>query len=235
MSRQRPITPPESQPSRDANGNGHGRAAGVADPPSGVGNGDGPYWEDVSPSIDRVALARFGMVLFIVVEAMTFAGLISAFLSIRAGLHEWPPLGQPRYPLEATAINTAILLASGITLYAFRRLYNSENKAGEGKLALLLVATLALGALFVCLQGVEWVRLIDFGLTVTSSTYGSIFYVLIGFHAVHVVGAVLLLSVVTWMAISKKFPRGMASLEAVGLFWFFVVLVWPILYGVVYF
>lgn len=235
MSRQRPVIPPASQPSGDTNGNGHGRAAGVADPPTEVGNGDGSYWEDTGPSIDRIALARFGMVLFIVVEAMTFAGLISAFLSIRAGWHEWPPLGQPRYPLEATAINTAILLASGVTLYAFRRLYNSENHTGEGKLAALLVVTVALGVLFVCLQGMEWVRLIDFGLTVTSSSYGSIFYVLIGFHAIHVVCAVLLLSVVTWMAIANKFQRRMASLEAVGLFWFFVVLVWPILYGVVYF
>ena len=232
MSRQRPIKPPTP---RGANGNGHGTSAGVADPPAGVGNGDGPYWEDLGPSLDRIALVRFGIVLFIVVEAMTFAGLISAFLSIRAGWHEWPPLGQPRYPLEATAINTAILLASGITLYAFRRLYNSENKAGEGKLAALLVATVTLGALFVGLQGVEWFRLIDFGLTVTSSSYGSIFYVLIGFHAVHLVCAVLMLSVVTWKAIANKFPRRMASLEAVGLFWFFVVLVWPILYGVVYF
>ena len=232
MSRQRPIKPPTP---RGANGNGHGTPTGVADPPAGVGNEDGPYWEDLGPSLDRIALARFGMILFIVVEAMTFAGLISAFLSIRAGWDEWPPLGQPRYPLEATAINTAILLASGVTLYAFRRLYNSENHISEGKLAALLVATVALGALFVGLQGVEWFRLIDFGLTVTSSSYGSIFYVLIGFHAVHVVCAVLLLSMVTWMAIANKFPRRMASLEAVGLFWFFVVLVWPILYGVVYF
>ena len=174
--------------------------------PRRLETGTGLIGKILGPSIDRIALARFGMVLFIVVEAMTFAGLISAFLSIRAGWHEWPPLGQPRYPLEATAINTAILLASGVTLYAFRRLYNSENKVGEGKLALLLVATLALGALFVCLQGVEWVRLIDFGLTVTSSSYGSIFYVLIGFHAIHVVCAVLLLSVVTWMAICQQVP-----------------------------
>ena len=232
MSRQRPITPPSS---RGANGNGHGGSPTPADPPAAVGNGDGPYWEDTGPSLDRIALARFGIVLFIVVEAMTFAGLISAFLSIRAGWHEWPPLGQPRYPLEATAINTVILLASGVTLYAFRRMYNSENKAGEGKLALLLVSTVALGVLFVCLQGVEWVRLLGFGLTVTSSSYASIFYVLIGFHAVHVVGAVVCLSLVTWKAIANKFPPRMASLEAVGMFWFFVVLVWPILYGVVYF
>ena len=85
------------------------------------------------------------------------------------------------------------------------------------------------------LQGIEWARLIGFGLTVTSSTYGSIFYVIIGFHALHVVCGILCLGIVTWMAVAKKFPRRMASLEAVAFFWFFVVLVWPILYVVVYF
>ena len=99
----------------------------------------------------------------------------------------------------------------------------------------LLVVTLALGSLFVGLQGIEWVRLIGYGLTVTSSSYGSIFYVLIGFHAIHVLTGVLFLALVTVFAVRNRFPRGTASMEAVSLFWYFVVLVWPVLYGVVYF
>ena len=218
--------------------NGGGRQMPVIDvptPPSVAENGGSPWWEeDGRPTIDRVALARFGIILVIVVEAMTFAGLISAFLSIKASLPEWPPLDQPRFPMAATAINTAILLASGLTLLFFRRLYRQEDSTSR-QLTALLAATALLGALFVSLQGVEWARLIGYGLTLTSTSYGSIFYVIIGFHALHVVCGLLCLGVVTWVAVTSNFPRRMASLEVVAVFWFFVVLVWPILYGVVYF
>jgi len=206
----------------------------IPPPPIKDGDGDGRWWDAGAPTVDRVALVRFGMVLFIVVEAMTFAGLISAFVSIKSSLEPWPPVGQPRYPVGATAINTALLLASGLTMFLFRR---SWRRSGEafGRLTLLLLATVLLGALFVALQGVEWARLISYGLTVTSSVYGSIFYVLIGFHGVHVLSAVLWLGITCGRAVAKKFPQGMLSLEAVGIFWYFVVLVWPLLYGVVYF
>ena len=233
MSQERSFT--STPPVRGANGNGRGTAViDSAVPPVATGNGADQWWAENGPSIDRVALARFGMFLVIVVEAMTFAGLISVFLSIKASLPVWPPPDQFRYPIEATAINTAILLASGLTLFIFRRWYQRENGTAP-KLTSLLVATAVLGALFVGLQGIEWARLIGYGLTMTSSSYGSIFYVIIGFHALHVVCGVLCLGVVTWMAVASKFPPRMASLEAVAIFWFFVVLVWPILYGVVYF
>ncbi len=235
MSQKSPFIGTTSPPVTARNGDGRERLViDVPTPPSVAENGGGPWWEEDSVRIDRVALARFGMILVIVVEAMTFAGLISAFLSIKASLPEWPPLDQPRFPIEATAINTAILLASGVTLFFFRRLYREEDST-SGRLTLLLAATALLGALFVGLQGVEWARLIRFGLTVTSSSYGSIFYVIIGFHALHVVCGVLCLSAVTWMAVGRNFPRRMPSLEAVAVFWFFVVLVWPVLYAVVYF
>lgn len=203
-------------------------------PPKADGDGDGRWRYGEPPRVDRVALVRFGMILFIVVEAMTFAGLITAFLSIKSSLQPWPPVGQPRYPVEATAINTALLLASGLTMFFFRRSWR-RNDGAFGRLTLLLVATTCLGALFVALQGVEWARLINFGLTVTSSVYGSIFYVLIGFHGVHVLSAVSWLGITSGLAVAKRFPQGMLSLEAVGIFWYFVVLVWPVLYGVVYF
>ena len=203
-------------------------------PPAGMVNGGHSWQPDDQPYINRVAVARFGMVLVIVVEAMTFAGLISAFLSIRTSLDFWPPLDQPRFPVVATAINTAVLLASGVTMFLFMWRYRKPD-ASVHTLTLLLVITLALGGLFVGLQGIEWVRLIGYGLTVTSSSYGSIFYVLIGFHAIHVLTAVLCLALVTVNLLTKQFPRRSAGMEAASIFWYFVVLVWPILYGVVYF
>ena len=216
------------------NGDARHTPSDIAVPPTGMVNGGHGWQPDDSPQINGIAVARFGMVLVIVVEAMTFAGLISAFLSIRASLDFWPPLDQPRYPVVATAINTAVLLASGVTMILFMWRYRRPD-APVHTLTLLLVVTLALGGLFVGLQGIEWVRLIGYGLTVTSSSYGSIFYVLIGFHAIHVLTAVLCLAFVTVGLLTKQFPRRSAGMEAVSIFWYFVVLVWPILYGVVYF
>ena len=57
-----------------------------------------------------------GMLLFMVTEVMFFGALISAYLVIRAGLDEWPPWGQPRLPIETTAINTLVLLVSGLLM-----------------------------------------------------------------------------------------------------------------------
>ena len=216
------------------NGDARHTPSDVTIPPAGMVNGGHSWQPDDQPYINRIAVARFGMVLVIVVEALTFAGLISAFLSIRASLDFWPPLDQPRYPVVATAINTAVLLASGVTMLLFMWRYRRPDSSVH-TLTLLLVVTLALGGLFLGLQGIEWVRLIGYGLTVTSSSYGSIFYVLIGFHAIHVLTAVLCLALVTVSLLTKQFPRRSAGMEAASIFWYFVVLVWPILYGVVYF
>ena len=228
-------SPGDANPAGVRNGDARRNAApDIPDPPVGMVNGGHSWWTDDTPRVNTIALARFGMVLVIVVEAMTFAGLISAFLSIRASLDFWPPMNQPRFPVLATAINTAVLLVSGVTMLLYMSKYRKPDTSVV-TLTTLLVVTLALGGLFVGLQGIEWVRLIGYGLTVTSSSYGSIFYVLIGFHAIHVLTGVLFLALVTVFAVRNRFPRGTASMEAVSLFWYFVVLVWPVLYGVVYF
>ena len=171
-----------------------------------------------------------GMLLFVFVEVMLFAGFISAFVIIksRAVGSVWPPPNQPRLPFEETAVNTAALIASGIILLIAHRVYERGNRSVGPLLALATV----LGGVFVGLQGVEWVALIREGLTLTSSTYGSLFYTIIGAHALHAVAAIGLL-VWAWL----RMMRGKLSREAmstVSLFWYFVVLVWPFLYFQMY-
>jgi len=73
-----------------------------------------------------------GMLIFIVTEVMFFGALISAYLVIRAGLDEWPPWGQPRLPVETTAINTLALLVSGLLMLYSRKLMQ-KNKIPEGR------------------------------------------------------------------------------------------------------
>ena len=95
-----------------------------------------------------------------------------------------------------------------------------------------LAAATVLGGMFVALQGMEWLALIREGLTITSSTYGALFYTIIGAHAAHAVAAILALA---WAAL--RLGVGTLTrevLSTVAIFWYFVVLVWPFLYFVVY-
>jgi cytochrome c oxidase subunit 3 len=169
-----------------------------------------------------------GMLIFVITEAMLFAGMISGFLIIKAHAAEWPPLGQPRLPVGETAFNTAALLASGIALILANRAFNVwPNRARTP-----LLASLALGTFFVVFQGFEWLALIREGLTLTSSTHGAFFYLIVGTHALHAVAALIALAYSGWLLSQRRLRAG--TLQAVSLFWYFVVGIWPILYFQVY-
>ncbi len=171
-----------------------------------------------------------GMILFVFVEIMLFAGFISAFVIIKARAvgSVWPPPNQPRLPFEQTAINTSALVASGIVLFVAHRLFQRGNKS----IGALLAAATLLGGAFVALQGVEWLALVREGLTITSSTYGALFYTIIGAHAAHAVAAIGALAWAFGRLVRGTLTR--ETLSAVALFWYFVVLVWPFLYFQVY-
>ncbi len=179
-----------------------------------------------------------GMVFFLGTEIMFFAAFISAYLVNRANAgFTWPPPGQPRLPIEATAFNSLFLLISGVALIvAWTAL---KNKTPIHK---WLWLTLGCGTIFVLLQGAEWVRLLHFGLTVSSSLYGAFFYLIVGAHALHAAAGLLcLLSVLRQFQnqpnlLKMPFPIQMAQsfFPAAALFWGFVVLVWPIIYLTVY-
>lgn len=171
-----------------------------------------------------------GMILFIGTEVMLFAGLISAYAVVRAGMpvEAWPPPGQPRLPVAMTAFNTGLLLASGGAMWFAGR------KAKESTAAAFkpVLAALALGAGFVLLQGVEWAQLVGEGLTMQAGPYGSFFYLIVGTHALHAVIALLVLG---WAA--SRLRTGSLSehgFTALRAFWYFVVGVWPFLYWQVY-
>jgi cytochrome c oxidase subunit 3 len=169
-----------------------------------------------------------GMLIFVICEVMLFAGLISAFTILRSSALVWPPPGQPRLPLASTAFNTALLLASGALLAAAHRVFQRDRARARRPLRLAVL----LGAGFVALQGVEWVRLIHQGLTLTSSTLGSFFYLIVGMHALHAVAALALL-VYTVVRLQRGW-LAQSQLATAEVFWYFVVILWPILYGVVY-
>jgi cytochrome c oxidase subunit 3 len=173
----------------------------------------------------------FATALFVFVEVMLFAGFISAFIvaenSVMPGM--WPPPGQPRLPVASTAINTVALLLSGVALFLAHRAYRSR---GPNAARTPLVASIALGTFFVGFQGAEWLALIRQGLTLTSSQLGSYFYLIIGCHALHAVVALIVLFV-CWRAL-RAGRLGPSLFGGAQVFWYFVVLMWPVLYALVY-
>jgi len=169
-----------------------------------------------------------GMLIFVLAECMLFAGLISAFTIVRSGAAVWPPPGQPRLPLEETAINTVALLLSGVLLFVARRRYQTDR---DGAQTALLLAML-LGGFFVAFQGAEWVALISQGLTLTSSTLGGFFYLIVGMHGLHALAALAVLTY-TWSRMRRGWLAH-SQLATAEVFWYFVVGVWPLLYAVVY-
>jgi cytochrome c oxidase subunit 3 len=171
-----------------------------------------------------------GMVIFVFTEVMLFAGMVSAQTIVRSQAvgEMWPPYGQPRLPVADTALNTAALLLSGVLLVAAHLAYRKEARRAVAPALLALL----LGVFFVGAQGMEWIALLREGLTLTSSTYGSFFYLIVGTHAIHAVVAILALS---WAWFRLRSGRLTASqFGTVQVFWYFVVLVWPLLYLKVY-
>lgn len=177
-----------------------------------------------------IANGVLGMMLFVVAEAMFFAGLISSFTIVKSNaMGLWPPPGQPLLPAAETAFNTAALMLSGLGgIWVARRF-----KTHPASLPLHLGIVWGLGALFVALQGREWLALLAQGLTLRSSQLGSFFYVIVGAHGLHAAGALVALGLGWW-----KLRKGTLSYEfllTTLVFWWFVVAAWPLIYFRVYF
>lgn len=197
-------------------------------PPPGDEGEPGPAPEARPP----LSNARLGMWMLLVGETMFFGGLVAAFLVLRTGARAWPPPLQPRLPVEVTAVNTLVLLASS---YVLARALRAVRRGDARGLVGWLAGTALLGGTFLAVQGLEWVRLVRFGLTVASGAYGATFYTLIGVHGAHVLGALTWLALVLLAAARGRYSSlGHEGLVLCAMYWHFVVAVWPILYVLVY-
>src|ERR1700687_407643 len=190
------------------------------------GSGGGPPSAAWQPPISN---AQLGLLLFIAFETMIFVGLVTAYYVLRSAQLAWPPPDMPRLPIGVTEIITVMLTFSAVTM---RRTVRAGSAAG---LRSALVATAVLGVGFLGVQGSEWVRLIRQGLTLSSGSYGSIFYTLIGLHALHVVGAVVWLLAVLAITQRRGFlPQRHAGVQLCAMYWYFVCALWLVIFGVVY-
>lgn len=196
-------------------------------PPPG-GDGDGPEPAPGRP-LDNL---RVALLFFMGAESMFFAALISALFILRLGMPVWPPPLQPRLPVGVTTANTVVLLFSSVAMVLAGRALARDDRRN---LVRWLTVTAILGGIFLAVQGHEWVQLVRFGLTMSSSTYGTTFYTLIGTHALHVVGALIWLLTLLGLAAAGRVSRARGTMvRGCVLYWHFVVGLWPILFVAVY-
>jgi cytochrome c oxidase subunit 3 len=197
---------------------------------------------------------RMGMAWFIFSEVMFFAAFFGALFYERQlsvprlaeTLMLWPgfeavwptsgPKGAAFTPMAAwgvPAINTAILLSSGLTVTWAHWGLLKENR---GQLIVGLVMTVALGASFIALQAFEYVHAYtELGLTLKAGVYGATFFMLTGFHGFHVTMGTIMLAVILGRSIRGHFrPDNHFAFEAVAWYWHFVDVVWLGLFIFVY-
>jgi cytochrome c oxidase subunit 3 len=185
-----------------------------------------------TPEVPEPAVSntRLAIVIVITAESMLFAGLIGMYLVFRLS-QVWPPPDLPRLPVGVAALNTVVLFASLVPLT--RALRGARAHDATGRSGVQIAALL--GALFLTVQGVEWLRLLAHGLTPASSVYGGTFYLLIGCHGLHVLAAVIWLGV---LAVLERRARptwsSWAGLEMCTLYWYFVCGLWAVLFPLVY-
>lgn len=176
--------------------------------------------------------ARLGMWSFLASEIMLFGGLISAYVILRSGSAYMivPPKSMLSVPLAT--LNTLVLITSSVTMV----LALAAIKAGERDRYMRFIgATFGGGAIFLLIKAYEYVHKVHEGITISSNLYGSFYFTLTGLHALHVIGGMGLMAYLLWAG-----SRGYVSaenydrVEAGGLYWHFVDLVWVILFPILY-
>jgi len=173
---------------------------------------------------------RAGMIGLIIAEASLFAVFVVAYLFYMGKSLTGP---YPKDVLELPIFNTVCLLSSSLTVaFAVTALRRGQTRAS----GLWLLATIALGAIFLVGTGLEWYGLIvRHGLTIGTNLFGSTFYSLVGLHASHVTIGLVMLTLLCVFAFSGALRREhVERAELVSWYWHFVDGVWVVVFTVVY-
>ena len=164
-----------------------------------------------------------GMALFLLNEAVLFGMLIVAFVYFRAST---PTAASKNLALPAAGFLTACLIASSFTMW---------RAAATGARS-WIAGTLALGAIFLYGQGVEYLRLFARRITMSRDEFGTTFFTLTGVHALHVLVGILVLAIFLLLSARESGLRAgrRTALDAVALYWYFVDVVWIVIFLTVY-
>jgi len=184
------------------------------------------------PSLTPGNTGKLGMWIFLAGDAMTFGVGIAAYGALRWQNVNWPEPAQ-WLGITTTAVMTFILICSSVTMV---EALSGIRQGNQQKFRLFIGATILGGLMFLGMQAFEWHHLIiGEGLSIKTSLFSASFFILTGFHGMHVTGGVVYNSVLMVRGFMGRITQAKAGLvEIAGLYWHFVDLVWILIFTFVY-
>ncbi|MGH9210358.1 MAG: cytochrome c oxidase subunit 3 [Acidimicrobiales bacterium] len=179
------------------------------------------------PATSAPSTLNVGVVVWLASELMFFAGLFAAYFTLRSVNDAWPP-DDVELETARTAVATVVLVASSATMH--RAVRYAEQGQRRPSIVWLGVTSL-LGALFLTNQVVEYAQA---SFQVDDHAYGSIFYLMTGFHGLHVLGGLMFMgAAAVAIAGHSRAPTG-PTVEVCGYYWHFVDAVWVAMFTTIY-
>ncbi|CAB4618657.1 MAG: heme-copper oxidase subunit III [Actinobacteria bacterium] len=201
-----------------------------------------PLAQNTSVVINRPSATSVGTIVWLASEVMFFAGLFAMYFSLRANAPEIWANDTQILDVGFALINTLILVASSFTaqfgVFAAERMQPRATGKSPAKWGLVewFFISYVLGAIFVAGQVLEYATLVSEGVSISSNSYGSAFYITTGFHALHVTGGLIaFLLIIGRSYAAKKFGHAEATgAIVVSYYWHFVDVVWIGLFLIIY-
>ena len=170
-----------------------------------------------------------GFIIFLCSESVIFLAFFSGYAILKLSALNWLPPGVDGLEWRTPLINTAVLVSSSGTIVL------AEHFKGKEKLWLFRgfwLLTMAMGSYVLYGQAVEWSGL-QFGFT--SGTFGGTFYLLTGFHGLHVATGIFLMGLMLVKSfLPGNYVGGEQGVQATSLFWHFVDVIWIVLFLLIY-
>jgi cytochrome c oxidase subunit 3/cytochrome o ubiquinol oxidase subunit 3 len=175
---------------------------------------------------------KLGMWAFLASECLFFGALISSYLLYRSRAPEGVHTPHDVYDIPYTSVSSFVLLMSSLTMVlALAAIQRGDHR----RLRIWLLATALLGTVFIGGQVYEFTVFTHEGVNLSSSVAGTSFFVLTGFHGMHVTGGILWLLSLVGVSMRGKLPvERSLDVEIAGLYWHFVDVVWIVIFTVVY-
>ena len=191
-----------------------------------------PYIVDERPDTG-LNNVKLGIWLFLASEVMLFGGLFSTYILLRINAVDWP-FGSDILSVPIGAFNTVVLITSSVTMVLCYAALKLDDLAGYKK---YMGMTIGLAVLFLLVKAFEYYEHLAFGEVPATSTFLAIYFTLTGLHGLHIVGGVVVNGYflgpgsAMWTTSKEQFIN---RIEAAGLYWHFVDLVWIFLFPVLY-
>lgn len=178
---------------------------------------------------DVQGTSLFGFIVFLLSESVIFFSFFAGYALLKIGNPNWLPPGVEGLEINAPLINTIVLVSSSFVIYFAEEALKKEKLTA---FRVLWFLTSAMGIYFLVGQAIEWMGL-PFGFT--TGVYGGLFYLLTGFHGLHVLTGVLLQFYMLYRSFRpNNYQAGHTGVTEVSLFWHFVDVIWIILFCLIY-